>query len=135
MVGRRSLYSSVSVLRYMNSLRAGLTWLGQVEACCRYGTITLVGKCEVKQELELDTRQDVWDELRRFEIAVDLCSIRASGIHEAGNSQGERNGEYRLHSCQVSKEREKLERAGSEKFLEIATTLFTIVYSCMSVCH
>lgn len=78
--------------------------MGKVEACSRYGAVTVGGECEVKTELEIDTRQDVWDEACRVKIAFNLRNIVVVGIHEAGNSQSKRDSEHRLHSYQVSEE-------------------------------
>ena len=71
--------------------RAELTWLGDVKACSRYVAVITGGEFEIKRELEINTRQNVWDDARGAEIAFDLRNIVVSSIHEAGNSQSKRD--------------------------------------------
>lgn len=103
--------------------------MGEVKASPRYGAVVTGGECEVKQELEVDTRQNVWDDARGVEIALDLRNILASAIHEAVNSQSKRDREDRLHSYQVRKGERGRKTWGMD------ATPFTIVYSWISVCH
>jgi hypothetical protein len=90
------VYSSVSTPCRMYSSDATLAWLGEVETCFSYGAVTIGRECEVKQELEVCARQDVWDEACRVEIAFDLRNS-LSGIHDGGDSQSERDSKHRLH--------------------------------------
>jgi len=102
--------------------------LGDIEACACYGaaTATIDGEFEVKQELEVGTRYNVWDEARRIESVFYLGNILSNGIHEAGNSQSKRDGEHRLHGYQGVDE--------GGKSLEVKTPCSPyIVYTWMSV--
>lgn len=99
------------------SLRAGLTWLGEVEARSRYIAATIDGEFEGKQELEVGTRQDVWDEARDHERVFGLCNILHGGIHRAGNSQSKRSEEHRLHRYQGVRERGGRNNPSSRSFI------------------